>query len=249
MDWKTILHKLQKGEMRSAYRNKVGDWEVNITAKKAILKAFSESENIELDGNFSGFVEKENLKTRKFSLADKVRMAPGGSSVRIGSYVAESVIIMPPSYINVGAFIDTGTMIDSHVLVGSCAQVGRNVHLSAGVQIGGVLEPIGMSPVIVEDNCFIGAGAVIVEGIIVGKGAVVAPGVVLSKSINIYDCVNHVVLNKGANIPEGAVIVPGTRPIKESWAHSKELNAYCPIIIKYRDDKSNKSLTLEEALR
>jgi 2,3,4,5-tetrahydropyridine-2-carboxylate N-succinyltransferase len=156
---------------------------------------------------------------------------------------------MPPAYINVGAYVDEGSMIDSHALVGSCAQVGKNVHLSAGVQLGGVLEPVGLSPVVIEDDCFIGAGSVIVEGILVKKGAVVAPGVILSKSIPIYDCVNEKVLGKGAAIPERAVVVPGTRPMSGEWAAEQGLNVSCPLIVKYRDEQSDASLELEEALR
>lgn len=156
---------------------------------------------------------------------------------------------MPPAYVNIGAYVDEGTMVDSHALVGSCAQIGKNVHLSAGVQIGGVLEPVGLSPVVIEDDCFIGAGSVIVEGILVKKGAVIAPGVTLSKSVPVYDCVTEKMLGKGAPIPEGAVVVPGTRPISNDWGKSQGLSVSCPIIIKYRDEGSNASLELEDALR
>src|SRR5699024_3877820 len=144
---------------------------------------------------------------------------------------------------------DEGSMIDSHALVGSCAQVGKNVHLSAGVQLGGVLEPVGLAPVVIEDDCFIGAGAVIVEGVQVQKGAVIAPGVTLSKSIPVYDCVNETRLQKGAPIPENAVVIPGSRPVSGAWAQSQNLNMACPLIVKYRDEKSDASLELEEVLR
>jgi 2,3,4,5-tetrahydropyridine-2-carboxylate N-succinyltransferase len=140
-------------------------------------------------------------------------------------------------------------MVDSHVLVGSCAQVGKNVHLSAGVQLGGVLEPVGAAPVVIEDQGFIGANAVIVEGIQVKKGAVIAPGVTLSKSIPVYDCVRHKKLEKGAPIPENAVVIPGSRPVDGDWALKQGLSMICPLIIKYRDARSNASLELEEALR
>jgi 2,3,4,5-tetrahydropyridine-2-carboxylate N-succinyltransferase len=156
---------------------------------------------------------------------------------------------MPPAYVNVGAYVDEGSMIDSHALVGSCAQIGKNVHLSAGVQIGGVLEPVGMNPVIIEDDCFIGAGVVIVEGILVRTKAVIAPGVTLSKSIPVYDAVNEEVRERGSEIPEGAVVIPGTRPMKGEWAEKEGLSMACPIIVKYRDEGSNASLELEEALR
>jgi 2,3,4,5-tetrahydropyridine-2-carboxylate N-succinyltransferase len=177
-------------------------------------------------------------------------MVPGGSSVRRGSHVAAGVIIMPPAYVNVGAFVDTGSMIDSHALVGSCAQIGKNVHLSAAVQIGGVLEPIGLAPVVIEDDCFVGAGSVIVEGVQVLKGAVIAPGVILSKGTPIYDAVNEKLISDGI-IPEGAVVVPGSRPVnsKLAWAKENGLTLNCAIIVKYRDDKTDGSLQLEEFLR
>ncbi|MDZ7690616.1 MAG: 2,3,4,5-tetrahydropyridine-2,6-dicarboxylate N-succinyltransferase [Balneolaceae bacterium] len=156
---------------------------------------------------------------------------------------------MPPAYINVGGYVDEGSMIDSHALVGSCAQVGKNVHLSAGVQLGGVLEPVGLTPVVVEDECFVGAGSVIVEGILVKKRAVIAPGVTLSKSIPVYDCVNEKIREKGAPVPEGAVVIPGTRPASGEWAEKQGLSVSCPLIVKYRDEQSDASLVLEDVLR
>ncbi|QLE79052.1 2,3,4,5-tetrahydropyridine-2,6-dicarboxylate N-succinyltransferase [Francisella sp. Scap27] len=249
MNWEKNLEQLQKGEIRAANQLANGNWEANTEVKQAILDAFKAGENKNFNGIYEGFVDKHNLSPRKFNTTDAVRMVPGGSSVRAGAYVAPSVIIMPPSYINTGAYVDKGTMVDSHVLVGSCAQIGKNVHLSAGVQIGGVLEPIGMSPVVIEDNVFVGAGAVIVEGIVVGKRAVIAPSVSLSKGVSVYDSVNERVLKKGEKIPEGAVVIPGSRPVNTKWGQEHDLQMYCPIIIKYRDDKSEKSLSLEEALR
>ncbi|MBC7397348.1 MAG: 2,3,4,5-tetrahydropyridine-2,6-dicarboxylate N-succinyltransferase, partial [Bdellovibrionales bacterium] len=180
---------------------------------------------------------------------DKVRIVPGGSSVRRGAYIAKQVVVMPPSYINIGAFVDEGTMVDSHVLVGSCAQIGKRVHLSAGVQIGGVLEPIGQAPVIIEDDAFLGANVVVVEGIRVGKRAVLAPGVILSKAVPLYDLTRDLVLPRGSAVPEGAVVVPGTRPIRTPWAKENGLQVSCPIIVKYRDEKSDASLILESTLR
>lgn len=250
-NWKEILNLLETGEVRSA--NKVdGKWIANTDAKKAILEAFKNGENVEMnDWHYPGFVDKNTVPPRSFTPEDKVRMVPGGSAVRRGSYVAPGTIIMAPAYVNVGAYIDEGTMVDSHALVGSCAQIGKNVHLSAGVQIGGVLEPIGLAPVIIEDDCFIGAGAVIVEGIQVLKGAVIAPGVSLSKSVPIYDCVNERVLDKGEPIPENAIVVPGSRPVNDKlkWAKDNNLSLNCALIVKYRDDKSNESLELESFLR
>lgn len=248
MNYEEILDKLETGELRSANKTENG-WEANVEVKKAILESFKDGVNTSYEGIYEGFVDKHNLPPRYFEPEDGVRLVPGGSSVRRGAYVASGVIIMPPAYVNVGAFVDEGSMIDSHALVGSCAQIGKNVHLSAGVQIGGVLEPVGMNPVIIEDNCFVGAGAVIVEGILVKSKAVIAPGVTLSKSIPVYDAVNEEIRERGAEIPEGAVVIPGTRPMKGEWAQKEGLSMACPIIVKYRDEDSNASLELEEALR
>ena len=248
MSWKEVLDQLEQGKVRAAEPD--GDtWRANIEVKNAILEAFKNGKNVAYGGIYDGFVDKDNIPPRIFDEKDGVRLVPGGSSVRRGAYVAKSVIIMPPAYINIGAYVDEGAMVDSHALVGSCAQIGKNVHLSAGVQIGGVLEPVGLSPVVIEDDCFIGAGAVIVEGILVKRRAVIAPGVTLSKSVPVYDCVNKVVLGKGSAIPEGAVVIPGTRPVNSEWAKSEGLSVSCPIIIKYRDEGSDASLELENALR
>lgn len=249
MNWQETLAQLEAGTVRAAEQDEQGNWHANIAAKEAILAAFKAGENTEFNGIYQGFVDKNNLPAREFSVSDGVRLVPGGSSVRCGAYVAPGVIIMPPAYINVGAFVDSGTMVDSHALIGSCAQVGKNVHVSAAVQIGGVLEPVGASPVIIEDNAFLSAGVVIVEGIVVKKGAVLAPGVSLSASVPVYDCVNQVMLAKGADIPERAVVVPGTRPVAGEWAQQNGLNMACALIVKYRDEKSNASLELESLLR
>lgn len=248
MSWKEVLDQLEQGKVRAAEPD--GEtWRANIDVKNAILEAFKNGKNVAYGGIYDGFVDKDNIPPRIFDENDGVRLVPGGSSVRRGAYVAKSVIIMPPAYVNIGAYVDEGTMVDSHALVGSCAQIGKNVHLSAGVQIGGVLEPVGLSPVVIEDDCFIGAGSVIVEGILVKRRAVIAPGVTLSKSIPVYDCVNKVILEKGSAIPEGAVVIPGTRPVNSDWAKSEGLSVSCPIIIKYRDEGSDASLELENALR
>ncbi|WP_149354531.1 2,3,4,5-tetrahydropyridine-2,6-dicarboxylate N-succinyltransferase [Francisella orientalis] len=223
MNWKNVIEELEAGRLRAAIQLENGEWIANQDVKKEILAAFKAGHNIELSGSYSGFVDKDNLPVRNFSVDDGVRLVPGGSSVRAGAYVA-------PSYINIGAYVDSGTMVDSHALVGSCA-IGKNVHLSAAVQIGGVLEPMGMNPVVIEDDVFVGAGAVI------------APSVVLSKGVAVYYAVNDKVLPKGSKIPENAVIVPGSRPINTSWAQENGLQSYCPIIIKYRDEKSDASLT------
>ena len=249
-NWKEIIQKLETGEIRAAERNN-GSWEANREVKEGILSAFRDGKPKEFgDHHFHGFVDKHNLPPRQFQPENRIRMVPGGSSVRCGTYVAPGVIIIPPSYINIGAYVDEGTMIDSHALVGSCAQIGKSVHLSAGVQIGGVLEPVGLTPVIVEDNAFIGAGAVIVEGVQIGEGAVIAPGVALSKSVPVYDCVREKLI-KDAIIPPGAVVISGTRPVaeKRKWAHDHQLQMQCALIVKYRDEKTDASLELEDYLR
>jgi 2,3,4,5-tetrahydropyridine-2-carboxylate N-succinyltransferase len=249
----TLLEQVQAGTVRAVIKKEDGTYEANREVKEAILATFRAGQNIELagptEGLYRGFVEKDTLLPRTFTVADKVRLVPGGSSVRRGAYVAPGVIIMPPAYINIGAFVDEGTMVDSHVLVGSCAQIGKRVHLSAGVQIGGVLEPVGQTPVVIEDDAFIGAGAVIVEGILVGRGAVIAPGVVLSKGVTIFDAVNNRVMERGSAVPPNAVVVPGSRPLTQEWAKGMGLSVQCPILIKYRDEKSSAALVLEESLR
>ncbi len=247
MDWKTTLDLLEKGLVRSA--NKIdGKWVANKEVKEAILAAFKAGELHQFP---YGFVDKHNLPPRQFRPEDKVRMVPGGTSVRRGAYVSSGVIIMPPAYINVGAYVDSGSMVDSHALVGSCAQIGKNVHLSAGVQVGGVLEPIGQTPVVIEDHVFIGAGAVVVEGIQVSEGAVIAPGTILSKGIPVYDCVNETVLEPGEAIPPYAVVVTGSRPVSRTlkWAQDQGLHLRCALIIKYKDAKTSAALELESLLR
>ena len=251
MNWQETLDLLEKGMLRSAQKID-GKWVAQTEVKAAILEAFKAGELKEFASeNYPGFVDKHNLTPRSFKPEDKVRMVPGGSSVRRGAYIAQGVIIMPPAYVNVGAYVDSGTMIDSHALVGSCAQIGKNVHLSAGVQIGGVLEPIGQTPVVIEDNAFIGAGAVIVEGVQVSEGAVIAPGVVLSRGVPVYDCVNERILEAGEPIPAYAVVVTGSRPVSQNlkWAQDMGLTMRCAMIIKYKDAKTSAALELESVLR
>lgn len=244
--WEKTLNDLEAGRVRSA--NLInGEWVANTDVKTQILEAFKAGVLKEENG----FVDKHNLMPQTFNVERGIRIVPGGTSVRRGSFIAKGVIIMPPSYINVGAYVDEGTMVDSHVLIGSCAQIGKRVHLSTAVQIGGVLEPIGAAPVIIEDDAFIGAGAIIVEGIQVKRRAVIAPGVILSKGIPVYDLVNNRILAKGEAIPENAVVVPGNRPVKSDnlWAKELGLTLQCAIIVKYRDEKSEASLILEDFLR
>ncbi len=244
--WEETLNNLENGSVRSA--NFIdGTWVANKEVKTQILEAFKAGQLKEENG----FVDKHTLMPQKFSVERGVRLVPGGTSIRRGSYIARGVIIMPPSYINVGAFVDEGTMVDSHVLVGSCAQIGKKVHLSTAVQIGGVLEPIGAAPVIIEDEAFIGAGAIIVEGIVIKRRAVIAPGVILSKGIPVYDLVNERLLNIGEPIPENAIVVAGNRPVKNNnnWAKELGITLQCAVIVKYRDEKSDASLVLEDFLR
>ncbi|MFZ1979498.1 MAG: 2,3,4,5-tetrahydropyridine-2,6-dicarboxylate N-succinyltransferase [Bacteroidota bacterium] len=244
---------LNNGEIRSAVPSENG-WIVNEWVKKGILLGFrlGELTDVSLDDRFR-FYDKSTYPLKKFSLDNQVRIVPGGSSVRDGSYVAKGVVIMPPSYINTGAYIDEGTMIDSHVLVGSCAQIGKHIHLSAGTQIGGVLEPIGALPVIVEDEVFIGANCGIFEGTMIQKRAVLASGVIITASTPVYDIVNKSVYRsakeKPLTIPEGAVVVPGSRRIENDFARSSGLSVYTPIIIKYRDAGTDAATILEESLR
>ncbi|MEM9242820.1 MAG: 2,3,4,5-tetrahydropyridine-2,6-dicarboxylate N-succinyltransferase [Pseudomonadota bacterium] len=249
MTWQTTLRNLENGQLRAAEKSSAGDWQANQHVKQAILEVFKAGKNQTLTGTYQGFVDKNNLPPRMFTEKEQVRMVPGGSAVRAGAYIASSVVIMPPAYVNIGAYVGEGTMIDSHVLVGSCAQIGAHVHLSAGVQIGGVLEPIGMTPVVIEDRAFIGAGAIIVESMVVGAGAVIAPSVVLSQGVQLYDLTKEKILPKGSPVPAGAVVVPGSRPLNTAWAKKHGLQAACPVIVKYRDDKSDAVLNLEEALR
>lgn len=247
MNHNEFLKKLESGQLRSAEINENNNWKVNIAVKQQILDIFGSSKIIDMENNFR---DKENLKIRNFS-GDKngIRIVPGGTSIRAGTYIGNKVVIMPPSYVNIGAYVDDESMIDSHVLVGSCAQIGKRVHLSAGVQIGGVLEPIGQQPTIIEDDCFIGAGAILTEGILLRKNTIIAPGVILSASIPIYDIVNETIYK--CEIPSNAIVVSGTRPIgnNRTWAQQIGINVSCALIIKYRDEKTEKSIELEKILR
>ena len=240
----TVIADLESGQTRIA--QKVGqEWVVNTQIKRSILELFRQSEVIKMPG---GFCDKSPLTTQQFDTHSRVRMVPGGSAVRAGAHIGNNVVIMPPSYVNIGAFVDEDTMVDSHVLVGSCAQIGKRVHLSAGVQIGGVLEPIGQRPVIIEDDCFIGAGAILTEGILVRQGAVIAASVTLTAAVPIYDLV-HQNQTKG-EIPENAVVVAGTRPVRSNaWGHDQGMHLNCAIIIKYRDEKTDAATLIEDALR
>jgi 2,3,4,5-tetrahydropyridine-2-carboxylate N-succinyltransferase len=199
------------------------------------------------------FFDKETFPLRPMTLDDKVRIVPGGSTIRDGSYVAQNVVLMPPCYINVGAFVDEGTMVDSHALVGSCAQIGKRVHLSAAAQIGGVLEPVGAVPVVIEDDVLVGGNTGVYEGTIVREGAVLASGVILTRSTPLFDLPNSRVIksdgDKPLEVPAGAVVVQGSRAITRGFGKESGLSIYCPIIVKYRDDKTDASTRLEDYLR
>ncbi|HEV8524598.1 MAG TPA: 2,3,4,5-tetrahydropyridine-2,6-dicarboxylate N-succinyltransferase, partial [Terriglobales bacterium] len=244
---------LTAGRVRAAEKVE-GQWRVNAWVKKGILLGFRIGELAEMgDGPGLSFVDKDTFPARRFAAADRVRVVPGGSSVRMGAYVAPSVVCMPPMYINVGAYVDEGTMVDSHALVGSCAQVGKRVHLSAAAQVGGVLEPINAAPVIIEDEVLVGGNCGIYEGTQVRARAVLGAGTILTRSTPLYDLVRGEVYRATAEqplvVPENAVVVPGGRAITKGKAAEWGLSLYSPVIVKYRDEKTDRSAALEEALR
>src|SRR6184192_1359733 len=236
---------LNRGEVRAAERDPSGAWRVNSWVKRGILLGFRMGALADMSAHPTlRFFDKDTYPVRPTTLADGVRIVPGGSSIRDGAYVAPGVVCMPPMYVNVGAFVDQGTMIDSHALVGSCAQVGKQVHLSAAAQIGGVLEPVGALPVIIEDETLVGGGCGVYEGTIVRERAVLAPGTILTGSTPVYDLVRDQVYRRDGErpleIPAGAVVVPGAR-----WG----ISLYAPVIVKYRDEKTDAATLLEEYLR
>lgn len=244
---------LTQGEIRSAERD--GDrWMTNVWVKQGILLGFriGELESMD-DGPALSFVDKATFPTRRFRPEDRVRVVPGGSSVRTGAYVASSVICMPPMYINVGAYVDEGSLVDSHALVGSCAQIGKRVHLSAAAQIGGVLEPINASPVIIEDDVMIGGNCGVYEGTVVSRRAVLGAGTILTRSTPLFDIVKDEIYRATADqpltVPENAVVVPGSRAVTKGMAKEWGLSLYTPVIVKYRDEKTDKGVELEDILR
>lgn len=244
-----FMDSLNHGKIRSAEKES-GEWHVNEWVKKGILVGFRMGILTEMPlNNSKSFFDKDTLPEKQVTLAEQIRIVPGGTSLRNGCYIAPGVGIMPPAFINVGAYIDSGTLVDSHALVGSCAQIGKNVHLSAGAMIGGVLEPIGNRPVIVEDGVFIGGNTGIYEGVIIKSKAVIAPGTIITASTPVFDAVNNAYLPKemgiAVTIPENAVVVPGSRPLKGY----QDFRVYCPIIIKYRDEKTEISIVLEQDIR
>lgn len=250
---------LERGELRSASPDSgsPSGWRVNAWVKRGILLGFRLGALEDHQAAGFSFVDKHTYPVRHFTASDGVRIVPGGSSVRAGAYVARSVVFMPPMYINTGAWVDEGTLVDSHALVGSCAQIGKRVHLSAAAQIGGVLEPINASPVIIEDDVLVGGNCGVYEGTIVRTGAVLAAGTILTRGTPVFDLVNGTTIRATEDtsliIPANAVVVPGSRPVAKDKGHSNAagwgLSLYAPVIVKYRDEKTDLSTTLEDLLR
>jgi 2,3,4,5-tetrahydropyridine-2-carboxylate N-succinyltransferase len=245
---------LTAGHVRAAEPDGAGGWRVNAWVKQGILLGFRLGELAEMgDPKSLSFVDKDTFPARHFHVRDGVRVVPGGSAVRMGAYVAKSVVCMPPMYINVGAYVDEGTMIDSHALIGSCAQVGKRVHVSAAAQIGGVLEPINASPVIIEDDVLVGGNCGVYEGTQVKRRAVLGAGVILTRSTPLFDTVRDEIYRASESepliVPEGAVVVPGARAVTKGAAKDWGLSLYTPVIVKYRDEKTDRGVTLEDILR
>jgi 2,3,4,5-tetrahydropyridine-2,6-dicarboxylate N-succinyltransferase len=246
---------LTRGNIRAA--EKVGaNWIVNAWVKQGILLGFRLGHLKEMsDGSGLSFVDKDTFPARHITVDDRVRLIPGGSSIREGAYVAATVICAPPMWINVGAYVDEGTMIDSHALVGSCAQIGKRVHLSAAAQIGGVLEPINAAPVIIEDDVLVGGNCGVYEGTRVRARAVLGAGTILTRSTPLYDLVRGEIYratgDKPLEVPENSVVVPGSRAVAKGKGKSDEwnLSLYTPVIVKYRDEKTERGIELEEWLR
>jgi 2,3,4,5-tetrahydropyridine-2-carboxylate N-succinyltransferase len=244
---------LNRGEFRAAENTETG-WKTNIWVKRGILLAFKTGQVVDRSiPNEFYFFDKDTLPARHITVTDGVRVVPGGSTIRDGCFIARNVICMPPMFINIGSWVDEGSMVDSHALVGSCAQIGKRVHLSAAAQIGGVLEPPGALPVIVEDDAFIGGNCGVYEGVVVRERAVLAPGVILTGGTAVYDLVRNQVYRRTAEapltVPPGAVLVPGSRPATGEFASSHGISLYAPVIVKYRDEKTDASTMLESALR
>ena len=251
----TFIAALEGGTVRAASRNSDGEWSVHPRVKEGILVGFRIGRIAEMGDDALPFADKHTFPPlRPDFIARGTRIVPGGSSIRTGAYVGKSVTCMPPMYVNVGAYVDDGTMVDSHALVGSCAQIGKNVHLSAGCQIGGVLEPIGMRPVVIEDGVLCGGNTGIYEGTLVREKAVIGAGVILTASTPVYDLVESRIIRATSEmpleIPAGAVVIPGSRPVQRSeFAAAHGLHMYAPLIVKYRDDKTDLRAALEGDLR
>ena len=257
-----LLERLEEGSIRSASHNEDGTWVAVPWVKQGILVAFRAGKIVPVSGpgaapvahgEASAFLDKHNLPVREFRIEEGVRMVPGGSAVRRGAFVGAGVVCMPPMYINVGSYVGAGTMIDSHALVGSCAQIGERVHLSAAAQVGGVLEPINASPVVIEDDVVVGGNCGVYEGTVVRRRAVLGAGVILTRGTPVFDLVNERVVRADADhpleIPENAVVVPGARSVTSEWGRSSGLSLYTPVIVKYRDARTDAATALEDWLR
>ena len=247
-----VLADLEAGNLRVAEKVN-GTWQVNTWVKEMILAGFKLGQIADMSQGQFPFFDKDTYPVRKFSAENGVRIVPGGTSIRRGAYVAPGAIVMPPSYINVGAFVDSGTMVDSHVTIGSCAQIGKHIHISAATQIGGVLEPAGALPTIIEDGAFVGGNCGIYEGTIVQEGAVIASGVIITASTAIFDATTGEFVPRNADgrvvVPRGAVVVSGSKPIRKGPAAGSGVALYCPVIVKDRDEKTAGSVALEDLLR
>ena len=244
---------LTNGQVRAAEKIN-GAWRVNAWVKQGILLGFRLGQLAQMGSDQClSFVDKDTFPARQFSVRDGVRLVPGGSSVRLGAYVAPSVICMPPMFINVGAYVDEGTMIDSHALVGSCAQIGKRVHLSAAAEVGGVLEPVNAAPVIIEDDVLVGGNCGVYEGSRVRARAVLGAGTILTRSTPLYDLVRGKMYRASEDspleVPEDAVVVPGSRAVDKGKAAEWGISLYAPVIVKYRDDRTDQRVELEDWLR
>jgi 2,3,4,5-tetrahydropyridine-2-carboxylate N-succinyltransferase len=251
VDFKTALN---AGQVRAAERDERGAWQVNSWVKRGLLLGFrmgALADMSAVDG--LRFFDKDTYPLRAMTVDDRVRIVPGGSSIRDGCYIAQGVVCMPPMYVNAGAYVDEATMIDSHALVGSCAQIGKRVHLSAAAQIGGVLEPIGALPVIIEDDVLVGGNCGVYEGTIVRERAVLAPGTILTGATPVFDLVREEIYRRSdaspLEIPAGAVVVPGSRAVETKQGRAWNLSLYAPVIVKYRDERTNAATLLEDYLR
>ena len=252
--FKALKTELNAGRVRAAERSADGRWHANAWVKAGILLGFRLGKvGPALPGSPFPFYDKDTFPLRALGPDDGVRIVPGGSAIRDGCYLARGVVCMPPMYVNVGAYVDEGTMIDSHALVGSCAQIGKRVHLSAAAQIGGVLEPAGALPVVIEDDVLVGGNCGVYEGTIVRERAVLAPGTLLSGGTVVFDLVHDRTYRREGDrpleIPSGAVVVPGTRPVKSGPGQTAGVSLYAPVIVKYRDEKTDTAVRLEELLR
>ena len=247
-----VITALEAGQLRVAEKVN-GAWQVNREVKEVILSGFKLGKVTDMSQGQFPFFDKDTFPVQSFSEQDGVRIVPGGTSIRRGAYVAPGAIVMPPSYINVGAYVDSGTMVDSHVTIGSCAQIGKNIHISAATQIGGVLEPAGAMPTIIEDGAFVGGNCGIYEGTIVQEGAVIASGVIITAATAIFDATTGEFVPRNADgrvvVPRGAVVVSGSKPLKRGPGAGSGVSLYCPVIVKYRDEKTAGSVVLEDLLR